>query len=397
MTNVAPVGGRRRVAVTGLGVVSACGIGKDAFWAGLLADPPEGLRRIHDFDPANYYDNPKVIRRADRFEQFATAAAAEAIEQSGLPGGDPIREGVIIGTGIGGLHTIEEQTIVRYEKGPRRVSPFMIPMVMGNAPAAAVSMRYGFQGPCETIVTACAAGTHSVANAARLIASGRCTAVIAGSTEAAMTETGVAGFTNMTAMSSTLTSRPFDANRDGFVMSEGAGVLVLEDWEHAERRGATILAEVLGGASTADAHHITAPSPDGSGAISCIELALAEAGLSPSDITHVNAHGTSTPLNDAAEAAAINKVFGSPGPAVTSIKGVVGHALGAAGSIEAVSVVLSMVHGLIPPTAGYETPDPDMAPIDVVHGGPREWTPGPTISNSFGFGGHNGTLVIGPA
>jgi 3-oxoacyl-[acyl-carrier-protein] synthase II len=392
-----PIPVRRRVAVTGLGVVSACGIGKEAFWDGLLAAPPDGLRRVHDFDPAPYYANPKEVRRADRFEQFATAAAAEAIEQSGLPTGDPVRLGVIVGTGIGGLQTIEDQTIVRYEKGPRRVSPFLIPMVMGNAPAAAISMRYGFQGPCENVVTACAAGTHSVANAARLIASGRCTAVIAGSTEAAMTETGVAGFTNMTAMSSTLTSRPFDAERDGFVMSEGAGILVLEDWELAAARGATILAEVLGGASTADAHHITAPAPDGSGAISCIELALEEAGLSPGDIVHVNAHGTSTPLNDAAEATAISKIFGAPGPAVTSIKGVIGHALGAAGSIEAVAVVLSMLKGLIPPTAGYTTPDPEMAPIDIVTGEARPWTPGPTISNSFGFGGHNGTVILAPA
>lgn len=392
-----PRSDRRRVAVTGLGVVSACGIGREAFWDGLLAEPPEGLRRIEDFDPTPFYANPKEVRRADRFEQFATAAAAEAIEQSGLPTGDPIRHGVIVGTGIGGLQTIEDQTIVRYEKGPRRVSPFLIPMVMGNAPAAAVSMRYGFQGPCENVVTACAAGTHSVANAARLISSGRCTAVIAGSTEAAMTETGVAGFTNMTAMSSTLTSRPFDKERDGFVMSEGAGILVLEEWESAVARGATVLAEVLGGASTADAHHITAPAPDGSGAISCIELALEEAGLSPSDIVHVNAHGTSTPLNDAAEATAIHKVFGSPGPAVTSIKGVIGHALGAAGSIEAVAVVLSMQKGLIPPTAGYVTPDPELAPIDIVAGSARPWTPGPTISNSFGFGGHNGTVIFAPA
>jgi len=391
-----PISVRRRVAVTGLGVVSACGIGREAFWDGLLAEPPEGLRRVDDFDPSPFYANPKEVRRADRFEQFSTAAAAEAVAQSGLPTGDPVRMGVIVGTGIGGLQTIEDQTIVRYEKGPRRVSPFLIPMVMGNAPAAAVSMRYGFQGPCENVVTACAAGTHSVANAARLISSGRCTAVIAGSTEAAMTETGVAGFTNMTAMSSSLTSRPFDARRDGFVMSEGAGMLVLEEWDSAVARGATILAEVLGGASTADAHHITAPAPDGSGAIACIELALEEAGLSPSDIVQVNAHGTSTPLNDAAEATAINKVFGAPGPAVTSIKGVIGHALGAAGSIEAVAVVLSMQKALIPPTAGYGTPDPEMAPIDIVAGAARPWTPGPTLSNSFGFGGHNGCVIFAP-
>jgi 3-oxoacyl-[acyl-carrier-protein] synthase II len=246
------------------------------------------------------------------------------------------------------------------------------------------------------VVTACAAGTHSVANGARLIMSGRCDAVIAGSTEAAMTETGVAGFTNMTAMSSTLTSRPFDQRRDGFVMSEGAGVLVLEEMESARARGAVILAEVLGGASTADAHHITAPAPDGSGAVSCMELALEEAGISPGDIAHVNAHGTSTPLNDAAEAEAIVKVFGSPGPPVTSIKGVIGHPLGAAGSIEAVAAVLTIATAMIPPTAGYGQADPDMATIDIVRGGARAWTPGPIISNSFGFGGHNGCVIIAP-
>lgn len=388
---------RRRVAVTGVGVVSPCGIGREAFWQGLLAEPPEGLRRVPDFDPTPYYANPKEVRRADRFEQFATAAAAEAIAQSGPPGTDPLRSGVIIGTGIGGLATIEEQTIIRHEKGPRRVSPFLIPMVMGNAPAAAVSMRYGFQGPCETVVTACAAGTHSIANGARLILTGRCDAVLAGSTESAMTETGIAGFTNMTAMSSTMTSRPFDVRRDGFVMAEGAAVLVLEEWEHARGRGAPILAEVLGGASTADAHHITAPAPGGAGAIACMRLALEEAGLTPSDIVHVNAHGTSTPLNDRAEAEAIAAFFGTPGPAVTSIKGITGHALGAAGSIEAASVVLAMQHRLIPPTAGFAEADPELPAIDLVHGEARAWEPGPTISNSFGFGGHNGCVVFAPA
>ena len=206
----------------------------------------------------------------------------------------------------------------------------------------------------------------------------------------------IAGFTNMTAMSSSGISRPFDKDRDGFVMAEGAGVLVLEEWDSARARGATILAEVLGAASTADAHHITAPAPGGAGAIAAMELALADAGLAPEQIAHINAHGTSTPLNDAAEADAIAKVFGPSSPPVTSLKGVTGHSLGAAGSLEAVAVVLSMQKGLIPPTAGYETPDPDMAPIDLVVGEAREWTPGPTLSNSFGFGGHNGCVVIAP-
>ncbi len=388
----------RRVAVTGVGVVASCGVGVDAFWAGLLQPPPAGeVLRVEDFDPMPWFDhNPKEVRRADRFQQFAQAAAGEALAQAGPLTADPLRTGVVLGTGIGGLITIEDQTIVRHEKGARRVSPFLIPMVMGNAPAAAVSMRHGFQGPCESVVTACATGTHAIANAARLITSGRCDAVVAGSTEAAMTETGVAGFRNMTALSSSGRSRPFDARRDGFVMSEGAGVVVLEEWSVAEARGAAILAEVLGGASSADAHHITAPAPGGAGAIACMELALAEAGLTPADVAAINAHGTSTPLNDAAEAEAIAKLFGAPGPPVTSIKGVTGHALGAAGSIEAVSVVLSFRERLLPPTMGHAEPDPEVAPIDLVVGEARPWEPGPTMSNSFGFGGHNGCLVLAP-
>lgn len=386
----------RRVAVTGVGVVAPCGIGVEAFWQGLLGPAPEGLRRIEDWDPLPWFDNPKEARRTDRFAQFALAAATEALAQSGELEGDPLRNGTWIGTGIGGLTTLEEQVLVREHKGDRRVSPFMVPMLMANAASAAVSMRYGFQGPCETTCTACAAGTQSIGNAYRLITSGRCDAVVTGSSESTMTPTCIAGFTNMTAMSSSYTSRPFDKDRDGFVLAEGAGVLVLEEWETAKARGATILAEVMGAASNADAHHITAPSPGGAGAVACMELALADAGIAPADIRQVNAHGTSTPLNDAAEAEAIAKLFGTPGPPVTSIKGITGHSLGAAGALEAVATVLSMQKGLIPPTVGYTTPDPEMAPIDLVVGDARPWEPGPTISNSFGFGGHNGCIVLGP-
>jgi 3-oxoacyl-[acyl-carrier-protein] synthase II len=386
----------RRVAITGVGVVSPCGIGTEAFWKGLLGAPPEGLRHVHDFDPALYFDNPKEARRTDRFAQFALAAAAEALGQAGEIDADPLRRGAWIGTGIGGLTTLEEQVQVRLEKGERRVSPFMVPMLMANAASAAVSMRYGWQGPCETTCTACAAGTQSIGNAYRLITFDRCDAMVTGSSESTMTPTCIAGFTNMTAMSSSYTSRPFDKERDGFVLAEGAGVLVLEELESARTRGATILGEVMGAASTADAHHITAPSPGGAGAVACMELALADAGIAPDAVRQINAHGTSTPLNDAAEAEAIAKVFGSPGPPVTSIKGITGHSLGAAGALEAVAVVLSMQKGLIPPTAGYAVPDPEMAPIDLVVGQPREWEPGPTLSNSFGFGGHNGCVVIGP-
>lgn len=385
----------RRVVITGLGVVSPCGIGKDAFWAGLNGPAPEGERRVFDFDPDPWFDSPKEARRTDRFAQFALAAAQMALDDAGDPGADPSRAGVFIATGVGGLSTLEEQILTYHTKGPRRVSPFLVPMMMANAGAAAVSMRYGWQGPCETVVTACAAGTHALGNAARLIAGGRCDAVLAGGSEAAMTPVGIQGFINMTAMSTSGISRPFDARRDGFVIAEAAAVLVLEELEAAQARGAHIYAEIVGAASTADAHHITAPAPGGSGAVACMELALADAGLRPSDIAHINAHGTSTPLNDAAEAEAIVKVFGSPGPPVTSNKGVTGHSLGAAGALEACAVVLSMQHRQIPPTAGHEEPEPEIT-IDVVHGAPRPWTPGPALSNSFGFGGHNGCLVLSP-
>ena len=388
---------RRRVAVTGVGVVAPCGIGRDAFWAGLLRIPEPGMRQITDWDPSPWFDNPKEARRSDRFSQFALAAAAEALEHTGTLDADPTRIGVQVGTGIGGIGTLEEQIVVQHTKGDRRVSPFLVPMMMPNAAAASVSMRHGFQGSCEATVTVCAAGTHAVGNGARLIATDRCDVVLAGGSEAPFTPTSIAGFRNMTALSTSGVSMPFDRRRDGFVMAEGAAVLVLEEWDRAVRRGATILAEVLGSASTADAHHITAPSPGGSGAISCMELALADAGLSAADIVHINAHGTATPLNDAAEADAVVKVFGSPGPPMTSTKGVTGHALGGAGALEAAAVVLSMVHRLLPPTMGLHEPDPEMPTLDLVRDEPRPWEPGPSLSNSFGFGGHNGTIVVAPA
>jgi 3-oxoacyl-[acyl-carrier-protein] synthase II len=384
----------RRVAVTGIGVVASCGMGSAAFWEGLLGEPATGTRAISDWDPSPWF-GPKDARRTDRFAQFAVAAAAMALDEAGPVAADPDRSGVLVATGVGGLATLEEQVVVNHEKGPKRVSPFIVPMMMGNAAAAAVSMRFGWRGPCEAIVTACAASTHAIGYAARLVASGVCDAAMAGGSEAAITATGVAGFTNMTALSSSGISRPFDVARDGFVMSEGAGVLVLEELEGALARGAHVYGEVLGTASTADAHHITAPAPDGSGAVRCMELALGEAGLEPGAIAHINAHGTSTPLNDAAEAEAIRKVFGEPGPAVTSTKGVTGHALGAAGALEAAAVLLSFQHRLLPPTAGLTDLDPAVG-LDVVQGGPRPWEPGPALSNSFGFGGHNGCLVLGP-
>lgn len=385
------------VAITGMGVVAPCGIGTDAFWEGLNTTPSPGRERsIQDWDPTPYFDSPKDARRSDPFSQYALAAAGMALEHAGELVTDPARIGVMIGTGIGGITTNEAQIIVRHEKGDRRVSPFLVPMMMPNAASAAISMRHGFQGPCEAVVTACAAGTHSIGNAGRLITSGRCDVVLAGGSEASLTPTSLAGFGNMTALTNNGISMPFDKRRDGFVISEGAGVLVLENLDVALGRGATILGLLLGSASTADAHHITAPAPGGVGAVRCMELAISDAGLGANDIVHVNAHGTSTPLNDAAEASALAKVFGTPGPIVTSTKGVTGHALGAAGALEAVAVVLSMLNRLVPPTIGHEQPDPELPDFDLVVGEARSWEPGPSISNSFGFGGHNGSVIIGP-
>ena len=386
----------KRVAVTGIGVVSPCGIGADDFFDGLCGPAPEGERRVQGFDAADWYANPKEARRSDPYTQFAMAAAAMALDQAGEIDADPSRKGVFIGTGIGGIKTLEDQILVNAEKGPRRVSPFLVPMMMPNAAAASVSMRHGWQGPCENTVTACAAGTHAIGNAANLIRYGRCDAVLAGGAEAPFTPTAVAGFRNMTAFSSVGMSRPFDVRRDGFMMAEGAAVLVLESWDLAVERGATILGEILGSASTADAHHITAPAPGGIGAINCMSLALEDAGLKPGEVKHVNAHGTSTPLNDAAEAGAIAKLFGQPGPVVTSTKGVTGHALGAAGALEAAAVLMAMQRRVIPPTAGFEEVDPEIEPINLATE-PTDWEPGPSLSNSLGFGGHNGTLVLGPA
>ncbi|MBT5140353.1 MAG: beta-ketoacyl-[acyl-carrier-protein] synthase family protein [Acidimicrobiaceae bacterium] len=388
----------RRVAVTGIGVVAKAGLGKDEFWKGLIGDAPDGTRFIEDWDASSYFDNPKDARRSDRYTQFALAAATEAIEQAGDISADPARRGTSIGTGIGGIGTLETQIEVRLEKGEKRVSPFLVPMMMPNAAPAAVSMRFGWQGPCENTVTACAAGTHAIGNGARMVADGRCDVVIAGGAEAPFTPTAIAGFANMTALSSSGVSMPFDVKRDGFVMGEGCGLLVLEAWDVAVERGATILGEILGSASTADAHHITAPSPGGTGAVTCMQLAIEDAGLTSADIGHINAHGTSTGKNDAAEAEAVAKVFGTDrGPFVTSTKGITGHALGAAGALEAVAVMLAMQHELIPPTVGLTEPDPEFPAINLVMGEPKPWTPAPSLSNSFGFGGHNGTLVLGPA
>jgi 3-oxoacyl-[acyl-carrier-protein] synthase II len=387
-----PITGRR-VAVTGLGAVTCCGVGVDALRDGLLHPAVVG-GAVRGFEPGDWF-GPKEVRQLDRFAQLSIASAAMAADDAGDLAVDPAKAGVVFATGVGGFETLADQVGVYNEKGANRVSPRLVPMMMANAGAAGISMRLGWRGPSEVICTACAAGTHAVAAAARLIATGRCDVAIGGGAEASMHPVALAAFANMTALSTSGRSCPFDARRDGFVMTEGAAALVLEDWDRAVARGATIYAELSGAASTADAHHITAPAPDGSGAVACMELALADAGIGPSDVGHINAHGTSTPLNDLAESRAITKVFGEPGPLVTSTKGVTGHGLGAAGAIEAVAGVLTIHHATIPPTAGYEQPDPEIA-IRVVHGAPMPWEPRAVLSNSFGFGGHNGCLVLLP-
>ncbi len=384
----------RRVAITGIGAVSCCGVGVDALWNGLNSPPPEGERRVPDFDAERWF-SIKEARQVDRFAQFAVAVASMAMEDAGEMEVDPDRAGVVIGTGVGGLETLESQVLLFHEKGPRRVSPRLVPMMMANGGSATVSIRLGWRGPSETVTTACAAGAHSIGNAARLVASGRCDVVIGGAAEAGMTQVSLAAFSNMTALSTSGHSRPFDRRRDGFVMTEGAGALVLEAWDHAVARGARIYGELAGSASTSDAYHITAPVPNGSGAAACMELAMEDAGLRPADIGHINAHGTSTPLNDRAEADAILKVFGPSAPPVTSTKGITGHGLGACGAIEAVASVLTLDRALLPPTGGFEEPDPEIH-LDVVAGSARPWRPAPILSNSFGFGGHNGCLVIAP-
>jgi 3-oxoacyl-[acyl-carrier-protein] synthase II len=379
------------VAVTGFGAISCAGVGVEALWRALLKDTAPESKRIAPFD-TTHIGGPKELRRFDPFTLYALMAADEAWRQSGLVG--PLLDaGSIVTTGIGGLQTVLEQFRVLTEKGPARVSPFMVPMMMPNAATAAVSMRFGLGGPCETVTTACAAGTHAIGNAARLVASGRSTVAVAGGAEAVMVEIAEAGFRNMTALSNTEFSRPFDVNRDGFVMGEGAGILILEEWDHAISRGATIYAEVLGAASTADAHHITAPDPSGHGAIRCMELALEDAGVSASEVSHINAHGTSTPLNDLAESVAVRKVFGDHAPPVTSIKGHLGHSLAAAGALEGVASVMTLVNQVIPPTAGTTKVDPDVG-LDVVIGQPRTADVEVILSNSFGFGGHNGSVVF---
>jgi 3-oxoacyl-[acyl-carrier-protein] synthase II len=384
---------KRRVVVTGVGAVAAPGIGMDDLWKGLNDQPGPAPRLIVDWDPEPWIPK-RDSRRLDKFTQFALVATDEAFGQSGLPDIDPNRVTVALATGIGGLESLE-QLVHASDMDEPRVSPFQVPMMMANAAAAAISIKYGFGGQVTTPVVACAAGSQSIVDGLRQIQWGYADAAVVGGAEAAARNTARTGFKAARALSPTGYARPFDIDRDGFVMGEGGAVLILEALEVAEARGATPIAEVLGGASTADAHHITAPHPEGDGAERAMRLALEDSRLSPSDIVYINAHGTGTELNDKTEGAVIYRIFGDDQPAVSSIKGSTGHGLGASGSIEAAIVVEAIRRRELPANIGLTNQDPEIPLHDIVRE-VRPWEPGPTLSNSFGFGGHNTVVALAP-
>ncbi|MEW6523447.1 MAG: beta-ketoacyl-ACP synthase II [Bacillota bacterium] len=405
----------KRVVITGMGLVSPLGQDLETFWGNLLAGT-SGIghitrfdttgyttrigAEINDFSPEQYMDK-KLARRSDRFTQFGLAASLMALEHAGLNGKvKPDRAGVLFGTGIGGIETLCDQYQVLLQRGPDRVSPFFIPTMIANMAAATIAMHAGLRGPNVTVVTACASAANAVGDAFKMIQRGSADVMLAGGSEAPFVPLAFAGFCSMRAMSTRNDDpagamRPFDAGRDGFVMGEGAGMLVLESEEHALGRGARILGEVCGYGTTADAYHITAPSPDGDGAARAMQDALDDAGLSPGDIQYINAHGTSTPANDRVETMAIKTVFGqhAPGIPVSSTKSMIGHLLGAAGAVELIATVLTMLEGIIPPTINQTEPDPE-CDLDSVPNVARRHQVHAALSNSFGFGGQNVSLAV---
>lgn len=410
---------KRRVVVTGVGLITPVGIGVDTAWSALLGGTPGGGLITHfdaddryatriacevkSFDPSAVLD-PKESRRYDRFAQFALVSADEAMRNAGLDGVpegvEPHRMGVIFGSGIGGISTFEEQSRTLLERGPQRVSPFFVPMFIPDIAPGLISIRYGAKGANFTTVSACASAAHAIGESFRAIERGDVDIMITGGSEATITPLTVAGFAAMKAMSTrnddpATASRPFDATRDGFVMGEGAGCLILEAEDVARARGARILGEIVGYGLTADAYHITAPAPDGAGATQAMRMALDDAGVSPDEVTYVNAHGTSTPHNDRAESAAIRTVLGAHADRVVvgSTKSMTGHLLGAAGAVEAVISVLACHHGKVPPTINLENPDPD-CDLDYATEGARALPVDVALSNSFGFGGHNVCLAF---
>ena len=391
----------REVVVTGIGAVTPLGVGARTLyerWRAGVSGIEDGTGRCTEFEPTEHLSK-KEVRRADRFTQFALVSSDEALREAGwdeeLPY-DADRIGCLIGTGIGGIGTLEHGKEVLMEKGARAVSPLAVPLMMGNAAAGAVAMRHGVRGQSYSILSACAAGAHSIGAAARMIQTGDADAVISGGSEAALTPLATAAFGALDALSDKGVSRPFDAQRDGFVMGEGAAVLILEDGEKARARGATILGRIAGYGATSDAHHLTAPRPDGNGAMKAMQRALEDAGYGPQDVVYVNAHGTSTQLNDRAETVAIKEVLGMDVP-VSSLKSSIGHLLGAGGAVEAVATLLAMRDRVAPPTLNYEEPDEGLD-LDYVPNEARTLDtnghPAVALSNAFGFGGHNAVLCL---
>ncbi len=408
----------RRVVITGIGVLSPIGIDLDTFWNSLV-EGKSGIDRIasldpsdfycqiggevKDFEPAQYFKNPKDARRADRYCQLAMAGAKMAFEDSGFTEGsfDPFRFGCMVGSGIGGLSTLEKQHKTYLERGASRVSPFLIPMMIANIGSGLISMEYGLAGPNMSIVTACATANHNIGEAWRMIKFGDADAFIAGGAEASISVMGLSGFGAMKALSSRndepqRASRPFDKDRDGFVMSEGAGVVVIEELEHAKARGAEIYCEIAGYGVSADAYHMTSPHPEGFGASKCMDLALKHARLNPEEVNYINAHGTSTGLGDVCETNAIKLSFGDHaknGLVVSSTKSMTGHLLGAAGGVELAACIKAINENVVPPTINLDDADPE-CDLDYVPHTPRELKVDAALSNSFGFGGHNASIVL---
>ncbi|MCU6712315.1 beta-ketoacyl-ACP synthase II [Paenibacillus sp. J5C_2022] len=407
---------KQRVVVTGMGVMTSLGSELESFWNNLMEGksgvsvveaydfseyPTRIAAEIKNFDPEAYGLDKKEARRMDRFVQFAAVASKKAVEDAGLEIGancDAERVGVMVGSGIGGLGTWEDQHNILLQKGPKRVSPFFIPMMIANMASGQVSMLTGAKGPNSTAVTACATGTHSIGDSFKMIQRGDADVMIAGGAEATIRPTGMAGFCSMRAMSvrndePEKASRPFDIDRDGFVMGEGAGILILESLEHALKRGARIYGEVIGYGMSGDAFHMTEPDPDG--AARCMSKAIKDAGIEPTDIDYINAHGTSTPVGDRSETIAIKKTFGDHAYrlAVSSTKSMTGHLLGAAGGVEAVILALTLRNGVIAPTINLDNQDPELD-LDYVPNKPRQANVTTALSNSFGFGGHNATIVM---
>lgn len=407
---------KRRVVVTGLGLVTPLGIGVESSWEGLLAGrsgigpithfdaaafPTQIAGEVKDFNPEDYIE-PKEVKKMDRFMHFALAASQMAMDDAALKVTDDNAEriGVIVGAGMGGLPAIEQYHKVMLERGPRRITPFFIPMVIMNLAAGHISMRFGAKGPNSAACTACATGSHSIGDAFRIIERGDADVMIAGGTEAVITPMGIGGFNAMKALSTRndephRASRPYDIDRDGFVMGEGSGIIVLEGLDHALARGAKIHAEIVGYGMTADAYHMTSPAPGGEGAARCMKLALKDAGLKPEDVGYINTHGTSTKAGDELETMAIKTVFGAHARkvAISSTKSMTGHLLGAAGGVEAIVTILAIRDGIVPPTINLDNPDPE-CDLDYVPHTARKVDVEVSLSNSFGFGGTNACLLF---